>query len=123
MKSKWMVPVKESFLSHQDALFPLCFVFSSLLNMVFFYLGLAYEENPLREYGFIAGCLLFAVLCGLSFLRALRKEWLPLHRLVEKSFPSNVLMEQCVRKSLSRMKPNLFLIKSMPTRQFVHGFR
>ena len=29
---------------------------------------------------------------------------------------SNVLMEQCVRKSLSRMKPNLFLIKSMPTR-------
>lgn len=48
--------------------------------MVFFYLGLAYEENPLREYGFIAGCLLFAVLCGLSFLRALRKERLPWHK-------------------------------------------
>lgn len=80
MKAQWMVPVKESFLSRQDALFPLCFVFSYLLNIVFFYAGLAYEENILRECGFIVGCVLFAVFCGLAFLNALRKERLAVHK-------------------------------------------
>lgn len=75
-----MALAKEKFFLYQDALFPLSFVFSSLLIMVFFYLGLAYEENPARKYGFIIGCVLFAILCGLSFLNTLQKERLALHK-------------------------------------------
>lgn len=53
---------------------PLCFTFSSFLNFGFYYLGLAFQENPAREYGFIIGCLLFAVLSGLTVLYVLYKE-------------------------------------------------
>lgn len=61
-----------------DRVFPLCFVFSSTLNLTFFYLGFAFEENPVRSYGFIAGNLIFAVICGLAALSALRQERPPL---------------------------------------------
>ena len=48
--------------------FPLSIVFSSVVNIVFFYLGLASAENPIRIYGFILINLLFAVFCGLVFI-------------------------------------------------------
>lgn len=57
----------------QSMAFPLSFVFSSSLNLIFFYLGLAYEDNAVRKYGYILGCVLFAVFCGLTLLDALRK--------------------------------------------------
>lgn len=60
-----------------SVLFPLTFVFSLLVNLTFFYLGLGFEENAVREYGFIAACVLFAVCCGLSFLHVLREDGLP----------------------------------------------
>ena len=55
-------------------IFPLCLVFPSLLNLMFFYLGLAYEENVIRHYGFIIGCILFAVFCGITVLTVIRSE-------------------------------------------------
>lgn len=60
-------------------IFPLCFVFSSTLNLIFFYLGFAYKDNIVRTYGFIAGNLFFAVLCGLALLSVLRRRRPPLH--------------------------------------------
>lgn len=62
----------------KHALLPLSFLFGSLLNLGFYYVGLAYTDNPARTYGFIIGQLLFAVLCGLVFLAAMRHE--RLHR-------------------------------------------
>ena len=56
----------------KDALLPLSFLFGSLLNFVFFYLGLAYKDNAARTYGYILFQLLFAVLCGLALLAALK---------------------------------------------------
>lgn len=62
---KWEIPHK---------IFPLCFVFSNLLNLLFFYLGLAFEENFARKYGFIIGCAVFAVVCGVAFLYTFYKK-------------------------------------------------
>ena len=59
---------------YKHALLPLSFLFGSLLNFAFYYLGLAYKENVVRTYGFIVGQLLFAVLCGLAFLSAIKHE-------------------------------------------------
>lgn len=56
----------------KNALLPLSFLFGSLLNFVFFYLGLAYKDNAARTYGYILFQLLFAVLCGLAPLAALK---------------------------------------------------
>ena len=56
---------------------PSVFAFSSLLNIGFYYLGLAFQENAAREYGFILGSVLFAVLTGLTFLYILWKERFP----------------------------------------------
>lgn len=58
----------------KNAMLPLSFTFSSLLNFGFYYLGLAFQENPAREYGFIIGSIILAVLSGLTFLYALCKE-------------------------------------------------
>lgn len=58
----------------KDALLPLSFLFGNLLNFVFYYLGLAYKDNAARTYGFIIGQLLFAVLCGLALLAALKNK-------------------------------------------------
>ena len=56
----------------KDALLPLSFLFGNLLNFVFYYLGLAYKDNAARTYGYILFQLLFAVLCGLALLAALK---------------------------------------------------
>ena len=52
----------------RDYVLPLCFIYSGLINIFFFYLGLAYMPNPIRSYGFIIGSLLFAVFFGFLFL-------------------------------------------------------
>lgn len=57
---------------------PLCFVWSYVVNVLFYYLGLAQKENPAREYGFMLFCVLFAVCVGLTFLYLLWKERIPL---------------------------------------------
>lgn len=59
---------------YKHALLPLSFLFGSLLNFGFYYLGLAYKDNIVRTYGFIVGQLLLAVLCGLAFLSAVKHE-------------------------------------------------
>ena len=78
MKNRTISTVKERLQGISAYLFPLCFVFSALLNLVFFYLGFAYEENAVRKYGFILGCVLFAVLSGLALLAVLRDRRVPL---------------------------------------------
>lgn len=60
-----------------NALFPLCFVMSSTLNLVFFYLGLAFEDNFIRKGGFILGSLLLAACCSMALLCVLKKRLLP----------------------------------------------
>ena len=54
--------------------FPLCFVFSDLYKLVLFYLGFAYRENPAYSLIYLAGCALFALICGLVFLSVLKRE-------------------------------------------------
>ena len=58
----------------KKAMLPLSFTFSSLLNIGFYYIGLAFQENPARKYGFILGGIAFAILAGLTFLHIIRKE-------------------------------------------------
>ena len=55
-------------------IFPLTFTFSYLLNIAFYYLGLASTENPARRYGFILGSVLFAAVCLWVFFQSLRKQ-------------------------------------------------
>ena len=61
----------------QEWVLPLVFCFSNLLNFVFYYLGLAFVNNAVREYGFILGCVLFAAVCGWVFLLTVLKKRLP----------------------------------------------
>lgn len=58
-----------------SVIFSLVFVFPVIINLLFFYLGLAFEDNLIREHGFIILNSIFAVLCGMVFLslRAERK--------------------------------------------------
>lgn len=74
MKCKWKESGLERLRVFQGMIFPLCFVCSFLLNILFFYVGLAYEDNIARKLGFAAGCLLFAGICVLTLLSALRRE-------------------------------------------------
>ncbi len=53
---------------------PLTFTFSYLLNVAFYYLGLASAEHPVRRYAFILGSVLFAVVCIWTFLHSLRHQ-------------------------------------------------
>lgn len=69
-----MINKRNLFAGWKDAMLPLCFTFSSLVNIAFYYLGLAFVENPAREYGFILFCIAFAVCSGLTVLYILRKE-------------------------------------------------
>ena len=57
----------------KNAFLPLSFVLSNLLNFAFYYLGLAFLENPARSYGFILGNLVFAALSGITLLFVLRR--------------------------------------------------
>lgn len=54
--------------------FPLTFVFSNTLNLLFFYCGLAFENNSVRDMGFITLNILFAIFCGLVFLAVLHEK-------------------------------------------------
>lgn len=66
----------------QHWIFPLSFVFSSFLNLAFFYIGLAFEDNPIRSAGYIIGCIVFAVLSAVALVYTLhnhslqRKQWI-----------------------------------------------
>lgn len=75
---KWRLPALEEgrLQAAGKALFPLCFVLSSTLNLVFFYLGLAFEDNFIQKGGFILGSLLLAACCGLALLCVLQKRLL-----------------------------------------------
>lgn len=70
--------MKKKLLSLSDprwkaAILPLCFVFSAGINLGFYYLGLAFKDNPARTAGFLLGNVLFALLCGLTVLAAVRQ--------------------------------------------------
>lgn len=53
-------------------LLALCFCFSNLVNLFFYYLGFAFLDNPVRKLGFIAANCLFALVCVIAGL-SLRK--------------------------------------------------
>lgn len=55
-----------------DWIMPLSFCATNLANLVLFYLGFGFEENPVRAYGFLLVGSLYALLTGLSFLAVLR---------------------------------------------------
>lgn len=59
---------------HGGMFLPLCFVFPGLVNIAFFYLGLAYQDNPARKLGFILFNCLFAVICLLILLENLTRK-------------------------------------------------
>ena len=63
-------------------LLPLSFVLSSITNFIFYYLGLAMEENIAREVGFIVVQLVFAVIAGLAWLFFVWKRKFPTRGLV-----------------------------------------
>lgn len=63
----------------KQLMLPLVFTLPSLLNVAFFYLGLAFRENVAREYGFILGNAVFAVATGLTLLQLWRKARFPWH--------------------------------------------
>lgn len=69
-----MINRSDLFTIWKKAMLPLCFTFSSLTNIIFYYLGLAFVENPAREYGFILFCVAFAVCSGLTVLYLIRTE-------------------------------------------------
>lgn len=55
-------------------LMPFAFCTAGAASFALFYLGLAYVENPVREYGFIIVSVIAAVLTGLNFLYLVFKE-------------------------------------------------
>lgn len=55
----------------QHWVLPLSFLFPSFLNLGFFYLGLAFEDNPIRSMGYMIGCILFAVFSALVLAYAI----------------------------------------------------
>ena len=68
MNQQRLKNIKEVFLRYQTILFPVSFVLSGLINFIFFYLGLAFEDNIVRQAGFIFCNIVFAICCGISFL-------------------------------------------------------
>ena len=63
-------------------LLPLSFCLGNLANITFFYLGLAFAENPARQIGFIAVNVLFAGIAFAALLAALRFSGLKLRSLL-----------------------------------------
>lgn len=53
-------------------LLPLSFCIGQLINFMFYYLGLAFQENIARQTGFVIGNVLFTVAAFLALLSALR---------------------------------------------------
>ena len=68
MKKEWMSAPR-----WKAAILPLCFVIPSFINLGFYYLGLAFQDNLVRTAGFLLGSVLFALLCGLTVLTVLRQ--------------------------------------------------
>ena len=54
-------------------LLPLFFCIGNLANFIFFYMGLAYEENIVRKIGFIIINVFYAITAFAALLSALRK--------------------------------------------------
>ena len=61
-------------------IFPLFFAFSDLLNIAFYYLGLAFRENAGRKYGFILGCVLFACVCVWTLFHTIKRHRMSIGR-------------------------------------------
>ena len=61
---------------------PVTLSYSFLLDVLIFYLGLGYDENIVQKYGYMVGCVLFAVFSGLMFLGKLREVRLPVRKLL-----------------------------------------
>ena len=61
----------------KENMLPLSFVISSVANIALYYLGLAFRENPGREYGFLLCSIVFAVCSGIALLYLLKKERFP----------------------------------------------
>lgn len=62
IRDKWLVLI-----------LPLSFCFSYLLDLLIFYLGLGYQKNFIQVYGYMAGCSVFALACGLTMLQELKR--------------------------------------------------
>lgn len=67
-------------------LLPLSFCVGNLINFMFYYLGLAFQENIARQAGFVIGNVLFTVAAFLALLSALRFGHLKLRSLLPLGF-------------------------------------
>lgn len=63
-------------------LLPLSFCLGNLINVFFYYLGLAFEDNIARQSVFIAGNILFAIVAFTALLSVLRFGQMRLHSLL-----------------------------------------
>ena len=62
-------------------LLPLSFCVGNLINVMFYYLGLAFQDNIARQTGFVIGNVLFASVAFLALLSTLRFSHLKLKSL------------------------------------------
>lgn len=62
-------------------LLPLSFCVGNLVNVMFYYLGLAFQDNIARQTGFVIGNVLFASVAFLALLSTLRFSHLKLKSL------------------------------------------
>lgn len=62
-------------------LLPLSFCVGNLINVMFYYLGLAFQDNIARQTGFVIGNVLFASAAFLALLSTLRFSHLKLKSL------------------------------------------
>ena len=72
--------------SYGKYLLPLSFCVGNLINFMFYYLGLAFQENIARQAGFVIGNVLFTVAAFLALLSALRFGHLKLRSLLPLGF-------------------------------------
>lgn len=67
-------------------LLPLSFCVGNLINIIFYYLGLAFQDNIARQAGFVIGNVLFAAVAFLALLPTLRFGHLKLRSLLPLGF-------------------------------------
>ena len=71
---KWSDHLQEKPQNLAGILFSLAIPFTYLTNILFYYIGLCFEENAARSVLFILFNIVFALICGFFFLYSLRKQ-------------------------------------------------
>ena len=63
-------------------LLPLSLTFTYVINIAFYYIGLCFQANPVREALFLVGCAGFALVSVLMMVQLLRSQRIPWRKLV-----------------------------------------